>query len=91
MEEERLALMFSNRFEVLKNRVIQREEESESEVRNDRKKILREQRTKREVEIQQIKVKRRKWKKKGKIVERDNGEDRIEIERRRNYRGSIIK
>lgn len=91
MEEERLALMFSNRFEVLKDRVIQREEKSEIEVGNDRKKILREQRTKREVEIQQIKVKRRKWKKKGKIVERDNGEDRIEIERRRNYRGSIIK
>ena len=83
MEEERLALMFSNRFEVLKDRVIQREEKSEIEVGNDRKKILREQRTKREVEIQQIKVKRRKWKKKGKIVERDNGEDRIEIERRR--------
>jgi len=55
MEEERLALMFSNRFEVLKDRVIQREEESESEVGNDRKKILREQRAKREVEIQQIK------------------------------------
>ena len=91
MEEERLALMFSNRFEVLKDRVIQREEKSEIEVGNDRKKILREQRTKREVEIQQIKVKRRKWKKKGKIIERDNGEDRIEIERRRNYRGSIIK
>ena len=43
--------MFSNRFEVLKDRMIQREKESESEVGNNKKKILREQRAKRKVEI----------------------------------------
>ena len=42
--------MPSNRFEVLKNRVMQRGEGSESEVEKDRKMILREKKAKRRIE-----------------------------------------
>ena len=47
---EELIQVSSNRFEVLKVRVMQRGEESSKEVAKDRKKILREERAKREVE-----------------------------------------
>ena len=43
--------MPSNRFEVLKNRVMQRGEGSESEVGKDRKMILREKKAKRRIEV----------------------------------------
>jgi len=43
--------MPSNRFEVLKNRVMQRGEGSESEVEKDRKMILREKKAKRRIEV----------------------------------------
>ena len=51
MEEEKLVQVPLNRFEVLKDRVIQREEESGKEMTKDRKEILREEKAKRKVEI----------------------------------------
>ena len=57
--KEELTQVFSNRFEVLKVRIMQREEGSSKEVAKDRKKILREERAKWEVEVRQIKVERK--------------------------------
>ena len=54
----------SNRFEVLKVRVMQKEEGSGKEVAKDRKEILREERAKREVEVRQTKVERKEKKEK---------------------------
>jgi len=54
----------SNRFEVLKIRVMQRGEGSSKEVAKDRKKILREERAKRGVEVRQTKVERKEKKEK---------------------------
>jgi len=48
-----------NRWEVLKVRVIQRGEESGKEKRKDRRKILREEKAKRGVEVRQTKVERK--------------------------------
>ena len=57
--KEELIQVSSNRFEVLKVRVMQRGEESSKEVTKDRKEILKEERTKREVEGRQTKVERK--------------------------------
>ena len=54
----------SNKFEVLKIRVMQRGEGSSKEVAKDRRKILREKKVKREVEIRQTKVERKENKEK---------------------------
>ena len=54
----------SNRFEVLKVRVMQREERSSKKVAKDRREILREERTKRGVEVRQTKVERKEKKEK---------------------------
>jgi len=62
--EEEPAQVPSNRFEVLKDRVMQRGEEGGGEVRKGRKEILKEERVKREVEVRQTKVKRKEKKKK---------------------------
>ena len=51
MRGKGLVLIFSNRFEVLRNKVIQREEESESEVGKNRKMILKEKRVRKMVEV----------------------------------------
>jgi len=51
----------SNRFEVLKVRVMQRGEGSSKEVAKDRKKILREERAKKGVEVRQTKEKKEKY------------------------------
>ena len=56
--------MSSNRFEVLKVRVMQRGEGSSKEMAKDRKEILREKKAKRGVEVRQMKVKRKEKKKK---------------------------
>ena len=56
--------MLLNIFEVLKDRVMQREEGGEGEVRKDRKEILREEKVKREIEVRQTKVERKEKKKK---------------------------
>ena len=56
--------MSSNRFEVLKVRVIQRGEESSKKVAKDKKEMLREERAKRGVEMRQTKVKKKEEKKK---------------------------
>ena len=64
VEEEGPAQVPSNLFEVLRNRVMQRGEGSGSEVEKDRKVILREERAKRGVEVQQTKVERKEKKEK---------------------------
>ena len=56
--------MPSNKFKMLKSRVIQKGEESGGEVRKDRKEISREERVKRRVEMRQMKVERKEKKKK---------------------------
>jgi len=56
--------VFSNKFEVLKIRMIQRGEGSGKEVAKDRREILREEKEKREVEVRQTKIKRKEKKKK---------------------------
>ena len=63
----------SNRFEVLKVRVMQRGEGSGKEAAKDRREILREEKAKRGVE---------KKRKEGEIVERSNSEDWVETGRR---------
>ena len=57
-------LVSPNRFEVLKVRVMQKGEGSGKEVVKDRKKILREERAKRGVEVRQTKVERKEKKEK---------------------------
>ena len=56
----------SNRFEVLRDRVMQREEGSRREIVKDRRKILREKKAKRGVEVRQIKIKGKEKKEKKK-------------------------
>ena len=82
--------MFSNKFEVLKDRVIQRRKDSGEEKSKDRKIILREERLKRLVEVQKTEVENNSNKvEKRKIFKRSN---RIKVGRRRekNCSGSII-
>jgi len=54
----------SNRFEVLKVRVMQRGEGSGKEVAKDRREVLREEKAKRRVEVRQTKVERKEKKEK---------------------------
>jgi len=62
--EEGLAQVPLNKFEVLKDRVMQKEEEGGGEVRKDRKKILREEKAKRGIEVRQTKVEKKEKKEK---------------------------
>jgi len=64
VREEKLIQVFSNRFEVLKVRVIQRGKGSSKKVAKDRKEILKEERAKRGVEVRQTKVERKEKKEK---------------------------
>ena len=64
MGQEEPVLVSSNRFEVLKVRVMQRGEESGKEVVKDRRGILKEEKTKRGVEVRQVKVERKEKKEK---------------------------
>jgi len=64
VEEEESVQVPSNKFEVLKSRVMQREERSGGEVRKDRREILKEEKAKRGVEVRQMKVERQKKKEK---------------------------
>ena len=57
---EELVLMASNRFEVLKVRIMQKGEGSSKEVTKDKKKILREEKAKRGVEVRQVKIEKKK-------------------------------
>ena len=61
--KEELTQVSSNRFEVLKVRVMQRGEGSGKEVAKDRKEILREERVKRGVEVRQTKVEKKRRRK----------------------------
>jgi len=62
--EEELTQISSNRFEVLKVRMIQRRERSGKETMKDRREILREEKAKRKVKMRQIKVERKEKKEK---------------------------
>ena len=57
-------MVFSNKFEVLKIRVMQRREGSSKEVAKDRREILREEKAKRGVKVRQTKVERKEKKEK---------------------------
>ena len=62
VREEEPTQVSSNKFEVLKVRVMQRREGSSKEVAKDRKKILREEKAKREVDVTKKKKKEKKEK-----------------------------
>ena len=64
VEEEGPIQVSSNRFEVLKVRVMQKGEGSSKEVAKDRREVLREEKAKRGVEVRQTKVERKEKKKK---------------------------
>ena len=64
VKEKEPTQVSSNRFEVLKVRIIQRGKGSSKEVAKDRKEILREERAKRRVEVRQTKVERKEKKEK---------------------------
>ena len=64
VREEELTQVFSNRFEVLKVKVMQREEESSKEVAKDKKEILRKEKAKKGVEVRQTKIERKEKKEK---------------------------
>ena len=64
IEKEELTLVSSNRFEMLKVRVMQRGEGSGKEIVKDRRKILREEKAKRGVEVRQTKIERKEKKEK---------------------------
>ena len=55
VEEKRLAQMPSNKFEVLRSKIMKKEEGEEREVKKDRKEILREERAKMKVKVRQTK------------------------------------
>ena len=59
MGEEGPTLVLSNKFEVLKDRVIQRGEGAGGEVRKDKKEILKEERAKKGVEVRQMKIEKK--------------------------------
>jgi len=61
-KEERSVQMPSNRFEVLRDRVMQRGEGSEKEAAKDRREILKEEKAKRGVEVQKTEVEKKKEK-----------------------------
>jgi len=60
MEKEESVQVPLNKFEVLRDRVMQRGEGSRREVVKDRKEILKEKRVKREVKIQKTEVEKKK-------------------------------
>ena len=62
--KEEPVLVFLNRFEVLKARVMQKGEGSGKEMAKDRREILREEKAKRGVEVRQTKVERKEKKEK---------------------------
>jgi len=51
VREKRLAQVLLNKFEILKDRVMQKGKKGEGEVRKDRKEILNEKKAKSEVEV----------------------------------------
>jgi len=64
VEEEGFVQMPSNKFEVLRSRVMQRGEESGRKAVKDRREILKKERAKRGVEVRQTKVEREEKKEK---------------------------
>ena len=82
-EEKRGSLMPQNKFEVLKDRVMQRGEGSGKEVGKDRKEILKEERVKKG----KTKVEKTKIEKKEKTREVEEKDEKIEEEREVEIRG----
>ena len=60
--EEEPTQVHLNKFEVLKDRVMQKGERGGGELRKDRKEILKEKRAKRGVEVRQIKIEKKEIK-----------------------------
>ena len=60
IKKEGSVQMLSNRFEVLRSKVMQRGEGSGKEAAKDRRKILREEKAKRGIEVQKTKVEKEK-------------------------------
>ena len=81
VEEKGPAQVPSNKFEVLRSRVMQKGEGGGGEVRKYRKEILKEQRAKRGVEVRQTKVKKKG--EKGETVKRSDSEDWVKTEGRK--------
>ena len=65
VEEKGLAQILSNKFKVLRSRIMKKGEGEKREVKKDRKEILREERAK-----MKVKVKQTKKGEKGEIIER---------------------
>ena len=65
VEEKELAQILSNKFKVLRSKIIKKGEGEKREVKKDRKEILREERAK-----MKVKVKQTKKGEKGEIIER---------------------
>jgi len=86
--EEEPTQVSSNRFEVLKVRVMQRGEGSSKEITKERKEILREEKAKREVKRKQMKIEKKG--EKGEKSERSNGKNWIKIGRRRRNCGRCV-
>ena len=64
IEKEGSVHMLSNRFEMLRDKVMQKGEGSGRQVARERKEILREERAKKRVEVRQTKVERKEKKEK---------------------------
>ena len=62
MRKEEPTPVSSNKFEVLKVRIMQKEERSSKEVMKDRREILREEKAKREIKEKRTKEERRRKK-----------------------------
>ena len=62
MRKEKPTPVSSNKFEVLKVRIMQKEERSSKEVIKDRREILREEKAKREIKEKRTKEERRRKK-----------------------------
>ena len=88
-KEERLTQVPLNRFEVLKDRVIQREKRGGSEVVKDKREILREEQAKKRVEVRHTKVEKKKERK---GIKRSSSKNWVEARRRgrRNSDGSVV-
>ena len=90
-EKEGPAQVHLNRFEVLRDRVIQRGEGSGKEVEKDRREILREERTKKNIQAQ-TSGKDKKEKRKGVNEKKDEKiEEEREVEMQGFSRGEILK
>ena len=90
-EEKRGLLMPQNKYEVLKDRVMQRGEGSGKEIGKDRREILKEERKKKMGDKKKVQVQTPDEDKKEKIEEKTEIEEEREIEMRGFSGGEILK